>query len=155
METFIKGAEITIAADGAAVLTLKTVGAPAVTLNAEDGIFLWNSADAAVGKYTCRYIDGNGRCIRTSELEILKPYSEMSDDEDPRSDARKTLDAIDAALAGRASVQQRKVQVGDRTIEYSTINELLKWRHYYALKVAQEEGVSYDYIKKFSLSRGR
>ena len=157
MERYEKGAVISIDTDGAAVLNLKTVGGKAVVLTPEDKFFIFDSSDVAVGIYSCRYLDGHGRCIKMSELEILKPFAEMEDDEDPRSPARRTLDAIDAALAGRATAQQKKVQVGDRTIEYSSLKELAQWRHFYALQVAKEEGVggSGSFTKKYELSRGR
>ena len=144
MSKFEKGAEIVLPANGAAILSMKAQGAEAVTLNADDGFFYWNTSDAAAGVYYCRYLDGVGRCIKISTLEILKPFAEMSADDDPRSINRITLEAIDAALANRASAQQKKVQVGDRTIEYSSIDELMKWRRIYARRVAKEEGRSAD-----------
>ena len=61
---------------------------------------------------------------------------------DPRSQAEITLEALDAKIAGRAlTIQQSKVTVGDRSIEYmNSIDELLRWRDHFARVVAIEQG---------------
>lgn len=59
---------------------------------------------------------------------------------DTRSQARRTLDAIDAAIENRASATDLKVTLSDgRAIERIPHSELLKLREVYARKVSAEE----------------
>ena len=58
---------------------------------------------------------------------------------EPLSPNRIALNAITAYIQGRATSQQRKVQIGDKTIEYSSLEELLKWKQYFEEEVRKEE----------------
>ena len=60
--------------------------------------------------------------------------------EPQKSANRIALEAITAYIQGRATSQQRKVQIGDKTIEYSTLSELLQWKKYFEDEVRKEEG---------------
>ena len=53
---------------------------------------------------------------------------------------RRALEAINAFLCGRATSQQRKVQIGDKSVEYSSLSELLQWKRYFEQEVRKEEG---------------
>lgn len=53
---------------------------------------------------------------------------------------RRALEAINAFLCGRATSQQREVQIGDKKISYSTLSELLQWKRYFEEEVRKEEG---------------
>lgn len=64
--------------------------------------------------------------------------SETSSQE--KSPNRIALDAINSFLCGRATSQQRKVQIGDKSIEYSSLSELLQWKRYFEKEVRKEEG---------------
>ena len=64
--------------------------------------------------------------------------SETSSQE--KSPNRIALDAINAFLCGRATSQQRRVQIGDKSIEYSSLSELLQWKRYFEEEVRKEEG---------------
>lgn len=57
-----------------------------------------------------------------------------------KSPNRIALDAINAFLCGRATSQQREVQIGDKKISYSTLSELLQWKRYFEGEVRKEEG---------------
>ena len=57
----------------------------------------------------------------------------------PAPGAEITLEAIDAMLANRATVQQRWVAVGGKAIGYSPISELKQWREYYREQLAAEQ----------------
>jgi len=50
---------------------------------------------------------------------------------DSRSPAQIILDALDAVIAGRATANQRSVTVGDKTISYMSMSELIQAREYY------------------------
>ena len=64
--------------------------------------------------------------------------SETSSQE--KSPNRIALEAITAYIQGRATAQQRRVQIGDKSIEYSTLSELLQWKRYFEEEVRKEEG---------------
>ena len=64
--------------------------------------------------------------------------SETSSQE--KSPNRIALEAITAFIQGRATAQQRRVQIGDRSIEYSSLSELLQWKRYFEEEVRKEEG---------------
>lgn len=57
-----------------------------------------------------------------------------------KSANRKALEAITAFIQGRATSQQKRIQVGDKSIEYSSFDELLKWKSYFEEEVRKEEG---------------
>ena len=57
-----------------------------------------------------------------------------------KSPNRIALEAITAYIQGRATAQQRRVQIGDKSIEYSTLSELLQWKRYFEEEVRKEEG---------------
>ena len=64
--------------------------------------------------------------------------SETSSQE--KSPNRIALEAITAFIQGRATAQQRRVQIGDKSVEYSTLSELLQWKRYFEEEVRKEEG---------------
>ena len=64
--------------------------------------------------------------------------SETSSQE--KSPNRIALEAITAFIQGRATAQQRRVQIGDKSIEYSSLSELLQWKQYFEQEVRKEEG---------------
>lgn len=64
--------------------------------------------------------------------------SETSSQE--KSPNRIALEAITAYIQGRATAQQREVQIGDKKIAYSTLSELLEWKRYFEEEVRKEEG---------------
>ena len=53
---------------------------------------------------------------------------------------RRALEAITAFIQGRATSQQRRVQIGDKSVEYSSLSELLQWKRYFEEEVRKEEG---------------
>jgi len=61
---------------------------------------------------------------------------------DDRSHARKTLDALNAMIEGRASMEQRGFTIRDRTVDLLSPDELIRWRGYYAGIVANEDAAA-------------
>ena len=57
-----------------------------------------------------------------------------------KSPNRIALEAITAYIQGRATAQQRRVQIGDKSVEYSSLSELLQWKRYFEQEVRKEEG---------------
>lgn len=111
-------------------------GTPEIILP-ENGVFRLSTAGKTPGRYVYQIFSLH-TVIAFGNIEIR--HSLLSGSGDPRSNAEITLEAIDAALANRATVQQRRITVGDKSIEYSTLAELLQWREHYARIVRQEQG---------------
>lgn len=86
--------------------------------------------------------DAGGKVLDEGTFEIRQDIEHAPQGYDPRSLAVRTLEALEAKIAGRAlTIQQSKITVGDRSIEYmNSIEELLKWRDHFAKLVAQENG---------------
>lgn len=126
---------------GAVKLVWKSPGAPAEDAPVADGS-VTISTGATPRRCVCHYVDAANRVLAEFELEIRQDLAHAPADYDPRSVNVITLEALEAKIAGRAlTIQQSKVTVGDRSIEYmNSIDELLKWRDHYALLVAKEQG---------------
>lgn len=58
---------------------------------------------------------------------------------DPRSHARRVLDAIEATLEGRASKDQQQITINGRTLSRTPLADLLKLRGVYRDEVRSEE----------------
>ena len=127
---------------GAASLTYKKPGASSVTVPGPEGGFFLFSAPVAPGSFFYQIFSASGEVMEHGTFEVLQNLATAPADYDPRSIARQTLEALDAKIAGRAlTIQQTKITVGDRSIEYmNSIDELLKWRDHFAQVVAAEEG---------------
>ena len=61
---------------------------------------------------------------------------------DNRSQAQIALDAIDAVLANRATVDQMEYSIAGRSLKRMTIDELLKLRSHYVDEVNKERGIT-------------
>jgi hypothetical protein len=61
---------------------------------------------------------------------------------DVRSHARRTLDAIEAVLEGRATSATAEYEINGRRLKYIPLNELHAMRSKYQREVAAEEGKS-------------
>lgn len=58
---------------------------------------------------------------------------------DPRSHARKTLEAIEAVIENRATKDQMSYTIGSRSLSRMPISDLLKFRQTYQAEVFAEE----------------
>jgi len=78
--------------------------------------------------------------IDTGSVKVIG-FSENGSD--LRSNIKKTLDAIDAVIEGRASrdVQEYTIQTGtgSRSLKHMTVDELMKFRSHYAALFRQEQ----------------
>lgn len=57
---------------------------------------------------------------------------------DDRSHARKTLEAIEAVIEGRATTDQQEYSIGNRNLKRIPIAELLKFKQFYQAAVQKE-----------------
>ena len=113
--------------------------APVIIEEITDGYFYINTDELAVGKYRYQQQTSEGEIVSEGRLELKQNLAYADEDFDPRSNAEITLEAIEAMLENRATAQQRKVQLGDKSIEYSTLEELLKWREYFKKQLRKEQ----------------
>ena len=144
METlkFYNYSEVRLPAEGADQLTILRPGSsdpPRVIEEVENDEFVFQTDEWAAGLYVYQLKTGE-RVTGGGRFQLLQDFEHAPDGYDPRSVAEITLEAIDAMLAGRATAQQRRVQVGDKSIEYSTIAELKQWREYFLDQLAKEQG---------------
>jgi hypothetical protein len=63
----------------------------------------------------------------------------ISGEYDGRSDNQKALDAIEAVLARRATLDQQRYTINNRELWRTPIIELIKLRSFYAAAVAREK----------------
>lgn len=129
---------ITIAAvaDGADYLTTITTTTSA---GWDAGEYTVTAQVAKVGaRHTLDAVALSAGRLTSTLVTILADPTE-GDAYDDRSHARRTLDAINAMIEGRASKAQKSHTIRDRTVEYLAPEELIKWRTYYAGLVASEE----------------
>lgn len=72
-------------------------------------------------------------------LEVLPAFAQASPAAlDDRTHARKTLEAIEAVIESRATVDQMKYTIGSRSLDRMPIADLLKFRDYYRAQVRSE-----------------
>lgn len=101
---------------------------PATTAGWATGEYSWASW---VEKSGARYSVGNGTITLLPDPGVVSAY-------DGRTHARKTLDAIEALIENRASLDQQEYQIGGRMLKRMQIAELLKLRSLYQSEVAKE-----------------
>jgi hypothetical protein len=70
---------------------------------------------------------------------IEKDFTTASD---RRSHAKKVLDAIEAVIEDRASIDQQEYTINGRSLKRMTLDDLLKLRGYYKSVVRKEAGKS-------------
>lgn len=117
-----------------------SAGPPAVV-----GTDVWKS-----GRYTAYLYAEHaslGRySVSSTTLQILADPTALTATADTRSHARKVLDAIEAVIEGRASVDQEEISLdtggGRRTLKRTPIKDLLELRSIYAAQVRSEEAAA-------------
>lgn len=120
-------------------IAIKGLSSAVQVYDVVDGKATVDTTNFAVGDYVIQYFRDN-QIIRQDDLRIEQNLKYADANFDPRSKAKITLEAIEAYLAGTATHQQRKVKVGEKEIEYSSFDELIKWKNYFAAIVAKEDG---------------
>lgn len=72
-------------------------------------------------------------------INVVAGFAETNTGTDVRTQARRTLDAVNATLEGRASSDQLRVQVNGRSIERLSLTELRQWQAQLRTEVRAEE----------------
>jgi hypothetical protein len=95
----------------------------------------------SVGRYQYQaFVSKSGERFTASagQIEVRPNFSAATTGIDARSHARKTLEAVEAVLEGRASQAQQEYQIGDRQLKYTPLGDLLKLRSLYRAEVTAE-----------------
>ena len=74
------------------------------------------------------------------EIQILQNFALMDEDEAVKSHWEVVLEAIENTLAGKATQAQTNISVGDKSIGYMSVSELLELRDFAREKIAEEKG---------------
>lgn len=93
------------------------------------GDYYW---EAYVSKAAERFKVGSGTFTVLRNLAVENNF-------DARSHARKTLDAIEAVIEGRASTDQEEYTIGNRSLKRTAISDLIVLADKYRAMVKAEE----------------
>jgi hypothetical protein len=112
----------------------------------DDGSFLFTltaaqTAELAPGSYywqTWAVNAGEKAVVASGRCAVAQGLAENVEAFDGRSEVKKTLDAIDALLAGKASLDQQEYQINNRSLRRIPIPDLLELRKYFASLYGQE-----------------
>lgn len=136
-------------------LFCKSPSSPLITADlSEENVFVLNVADP--GEYYCQFVSADNRIVAEKTIFVKQDLASAPEDYDPRSLAVRTLEALEAKIAGRAlTIQQSSITVGDRSIQYmNSLDELMKWRNHFAELVAREKGNAAPKAQILILKRG-
>lgn len=78
------------------------------------------------------------RDVANGQIEFLPDFASLPTGYDGRSDNEKALEAIDAVIANRASMDQQRYTIGDRELWRTPMNDLLLLQASYRVKVRRE-----------------
>lgn len=113
-----------------------------------DGDHLVIRANAAVTEtwpagnywYSLRASSGdNVDEISSGQITIMPDLAGQADGYDGKTHARRTLDAIEAVIEKRASMDQERYRINNRELYRTPIADLLKLRDLYRMEVARED----------------
>lgn len=120
------GTSVLLTADAAFAVAV----APAASALYAAGAWLWT---AMVGNGTDRHTVGEGRIT-------VRPDPAAATATDARSWAERTLEAVEAVLAGRATADHEAYSIEGRSVTRIPIAELRTWRARLKTEVARERG---------------
>lgn len=123
------GAEIEIIANESGSDYLVEV-ASATTATYTAGRYVWQA-------YINRTSDAERLLIGTGTLEVVANRDTAVTD--PRTHARKALDAIEAVIENRATVDQQEYSIAGRSLKRTLVTDLLVLRDRYRAEVRAEE----------------
>lgn len=112
-------------------------------ISSDDGFYIEEPAtvtkkwDVGVFKYQILNDDG---VEDSGDIEILQNFSLMDECESVRSHWEVVLEAIEATLAGKATAAQSSISVGDKSISYMSVSELMSLREFALEKIGEEKG---------------
>ena len=90
------------------------------------------------GNHRYQLLDDAG-VLEEGDFEVTKNFLLTDEDTCIKSKNELYLEAIEATIAGKATAAQSSMSVGDKSIQYMSVDELLKLREYFKGKVEQEQ----------------
>jgi len=96
------------------------------------GHYWWTARIVNVGLVQTHQIGYGELDIEANASTITAPY-------DGRTLAKRTLDAIDAVISGRATLDQQSYKIGTRELVRIPVTELMTFRNTYAWRVYYEQ----------------
>lgn len=123
-----KGFDAAASADGDAFAVTVTA---ATTAEMTAGNYFWQAVAEKGGE---KFVVARGEAKAVAGLASADADAAF----DGRSEAKKTLDAIDAMLAGKATLDQQEYTIADRSLRRIPVPELLQLRRELARRVARE-----------------
>lgn len=130
-------------------LRLEGTGATEVEINASGSgtDFVVEVASATTAGYTAGRYKWQAYITRTSDSQRVVVDSGVfevianrdASTADPRTHARKTLDAIEAVIESRATLDQQMYMINGRQLQRTPIKDLLMFRDRYRAEVSAEE----------------
>jgi len=97
--------------------------------------------DYTVGEYDWQAHITNGTeryMVLSGVLEVVADFATQTSGLDARSHTKIVLDALEAAIEGRASKTQLKQSVGEGSVEHMTLSEQVRMRDIYYGKYQRE-----------------
>ena len=109
----------------------------------DDSFYIEEPADVtknwSVGKFKFQILNNEG-IEDEGEIQILQNFALMDENESVRSHWEVVLDAVENTLAGKATAAQSSISVGDKSIGYMSVSELLELRSFAKEKISEENG---------------
>lgn len=113
-------------------------------IDIQDGVYYIiadrdTTSEWIAGEYKYQILNSEG-IEDEGDFYILRNFALADDEESVKSVNEKYLEAVEAQIAGKATKAQSSMSVGDKSISYCTIDELLTLRDYFKSKIAEENG---------------
>lgn len=77
--------------------------------------------------------------VETGSITVMPDMATLTEGHDGRSQAQIALDAINAVIGKRATLDQQRYRINNRELYRESIAELLKLRDFYRLEVKREQ----------------
>ena len=89
--------------------------------------------NAGIYSFIARVDDGAGdiETVDVGKIEILPDFEAATTGFDDRSHVKKVLDALEATILGKASLDQLSYSIAGRSISRLSPSELIEWRDQY------------------------
>lgn len=93
------------------------------------------------GDYLFQLLTADG-LKESGEITLLPNFALSDVTTNVKTPAQQMVEAIEAVIEGRATQSQKSMSVGDKSISYMDLDELLKYLEYFRKKAAEEQGLS-------------
>lgn len=80
--------------------------------------------------------------VDAGDFSITPDLATVGEGHDPRAHAQKVLEAIEAVIESRATIDQQSYMIGNRSLQRTPISDLLKLRDKYRAEVAAKKATN-------------